>query len=132
LVGSLVRFDMLIVVVNGACKFVFFLGGGYSTNVHFPCSVSYQQQRMLTQYDASFAVNDINHQLLEAVRIRRSSHICSTFYINSTIPALDLYLGDTKIECGESGSSVSIVSGYGLHDRAIEVQSPAEARGFFL
>jgi hypothetical protein len=55
-----------------------------------------------------------------------------TFYINSTIPALDLYLGDTKIECGESGSSVSIVSGYGLHDRAIEVQSPAEARGFFL
>jgi hypothetical protein len=28
-----------------------------------------------------------------------------------------------------SGSG-SIVSGYGLHDRAIEVQSPAEARDF--
>jgi hypothetical protein len=30
----------------------------------------------------------------------------------------------------EPGSSVSIVSGYGLDDRAIEVRSPAEARGF--
>jgi hypothetical protein len=28
------------------------------------------------------------------------------------------------------GSSVSTVSGYGLDDRAIEVQSPAEARDF--
>jgi hypothetical protein len=32
----------------------------------------------------------------------------------------------------EPGSSVSIVSGYGLDDRAIEVRSPAEAKGFFL
>jgi hypothetical protein len=32
----------------------------------------------------------------------------------------------------EPGSSVSIVSGYGLNDRAIEVRSPAEAKGFFL
>jgi hypothetical protein len=32
----------------------------------------------------------------------------------------------------EPGSSVSIVSGYGLKDRAIEVRSPVEARGFFL
>jgi hypothetical protein len=30
------------------------------------------------------------------------------------------------------GSSVSIVSGYGLDDRAIEVRSPAEEKGFFL
>jgi hypothetical protein len=30
------------------------------------------------------------------------------------------------------GSSVSIVSGYGLDDRTIEVRSPAEAKGFFL
>jgi hypothetical protein len=28
------------------------------------------------------------------------------------------------------GSSGSIVSGYGLEDRAIEVGSPAEAKGF--
>jgi hypothetical protein len=33
---------------------------------------------------------------------------------------------------GEPGSSVSIVSGYGLDDRAIVVQSPAEVGGFFL
>jgi hypothetical protein len=30
------------------------------------------------------------------------------------------------------GSSGSIMSGYGLNDRAIEVRSPAEAKGFFL
>jgi hypothetical protein len=32
----------------------------------------------------------------------------------------------------EPGSSGSIVSGYGLDDRAIEVPSPAEVKGFFL
>jgi hypothetical protein len=32
----------------------------------------------------------------------------------------------------EPGSSVSTVSGYGLDDRAIEVPSPTEAKGFFL
>jgi hypothetical protein len=31
----------------------------------------------------------------------------------------------------EPGSSVSIVSGYGLDDRAIEVRFPAETKGFF-
>jgi hypothetical protein len=31
---------------------------------------------------------------------------------------------------GEAGSSVSIVSGYGLEYRAIEVRSPAEAKDF--
>jgi hypothetical protein len=35
-------------------------------------------------------------------------------------------------EPGSRGSSVSIVSGYELDDRAIEVRSPAEAKGFFL
>jgi hypothetical protein len=34
-------------------------------------------------------------------------------------------------EC-KPGSSVSIVSGYGLDDRAIEVRYPAEAKEFFL
>jgi hypothetical protein len=33
---------------------------------------------------------------------------------------------------GSQGSSGSTVSGYGLHDRAIEVRTPAEAKGFFL
>jgi hypothetical protein len=33
---------------------------------------------------------------------------------------------------GDPGSSVSIVSGYGLDDRVIEFRSPAETKGFFL
>jgi hypothetical protein len=33
---------------------------------------------------------------------------------------------------GEPGSSVGIMSGYGLDNRAIEVRSPVEAKGFFL
>jgi hypothetical protein len=33
-------------------------------------------------------------------------------------------------KCGEPGSSVIIVSGYGLDDRAIEVRSQAEAKDF--
>jgi hypothetical protein len=32
----------------------------------------------------------------------------------------------------EPDSSVSLVSGYGLDDRATEVRSPAEAKGFVL
>jgi hypothetical protein len=32
---------------------------------------------------------------------------------------------------GDPGSSVSIVSGYGLDDRVIEVRSLVEAKGFF-
>jgi hypothetical protein len=33
---------------------------------------------------------------------------------------------------GNRGGSVSIESDYGLDDRAMQVQSPAEAKGFFL
>jgi hypothetical protein len=33
---------------------------------------------------------------------------------------------------GQPGSSVSIMSGYGLDERAIEVRSSAEVKGFFL
>jgi hypothetical protein len=34
-------------------------------------------------------------------------------------------------EMFEPGSSISIVSGYGLDDWVIEVRSPAEVKGFF-
>jgi hypothetical protein len=37
-----------------------------------------------------------------------------------------------KPALGEPGSSVSIVSGYGLDERTIEFRPPAEAKGFFL
>jgi hypothetical protein len=36
------------------------------------------------------------------------------------------------LRCESRGSSVSIVSGYELDDRAIEVRSLAEAKGFFV
>jgi hypothetical protein len=39
-----------------------------------------------------------------------------------------LYFPTSDID--EPGSSVNIVSGYGLDDRAIEVRSPAEAKDF--
>jgi hypothetical protein len=45
------------------------------------------------------------------------------------LPELNCYSATRNCE---PGSSVSIVSGYGLDDRAIEVRSPAEAKGFFL
>jgi hypothetical protein len=40
-----------------------------------------------------------------------------------------LNMADCFIQ-SEPGSSVSTVSGYGLDDRAIEVRSPAEAKGY--
>jgi hypothetical protein len=42
-----------------------------------------------------------------------------------------MYFRQAILEVYELGSSVSIVSGYGLDDRAIEVRSLAEAKGFF-
>jgi hypothetical protein len=47
---------------------------------------------------------------------------------------IDLHVGfifSSMHRC-DPGSSVSIVSGFGLDDRAIEVRSPAEAKGCFL
>jgi hypothetical protein len=45
---------------------------------------------------------------------------------------MNLNIGFMERKMGEPGSSVSIMYGYGLDDRAIEVRSPAEAKGFFL
>jgi uncharacterized protein YcbK (DUF882 family) len=41
-------------------------------------------------------------------------------------------LTDVSEVLGEPGRPVSIVSGYRVDDRLIEVRSPAEAKGFFL
>jgi hypothetical protein len=46
----------------------------------------------------------------------------------SAVDFIDIF---STFDC-EPGSSGSIVSDYGLDDRAIEVQSLAEAKGFFL
>jgi hypothetical protein len=43
-----------------------------------------------------------------------------------------VYFKHSILYLNEPGISVSIVSGYGLDDRAIEVRSPVEAKGFFL
>jgi hypothetical protein len=43
-----------------------------------------------------------------------------------------VYFPRGLISGGETGSSVSIVPDYGLDDRAIEVRSPAQAKGFVL
>jgi hypothetical protein len=44
---------------------------------------------------------------------------------------LEWYMCDMYVRC-KLGSSVGIVSGYGLDDRAIEVLNPAEAKRFSL
>jgi hypothetical protein len=58
------------------------------------------------------------HEKLKVASCCRYS-VCSDF--STVIP-----------HTSKQGSSVSIVSGYELDDRAIEVRSPAEAKGFFL
>jgi hypothetical protein len=42
------------------------------------------------------------------------------------------YFIQIELLSGKPGSSVDIVSGYGLDDQVIEVRSPEEAKGFFL
>jgi hypothetical protein len=48
----------------------------------------------------------------------------------STINSTAYKYARNTIRYQEPGSSVNIVSDYGLDDRAIEVRSPAEAKGF--
>jgi hypothetical protein len=49
---------------------------------------------------------------------------CTALNLHAIVQSLFFYW------CSEPGSSVSMVSGYGLDDRAIEVPSPAEAKDF--
>jgi hypothetical protein len=60
---------------------------------------------------------------------------CNFVFDNSNITSSEQYnenVGILYVELHESASSVSIVSGYGLDNRAIKVRSPAEAKEFFL
>jgi hypothetical protein len=65
----------------------------------------------------------------EATRrsILDDSHV-SVIFVTSALLGLYVivYIADG------SGAPVSIVSGYGLYDQAIEVRSPADAKWFFL
>jgi hypothetical protein len=52
-------------------------------------------------------------------------------YFNKHVdPVADIMKSNGSV--GEASSSVTIMSGYGLDYRVIEVRSPAEAKGFFL
>jgi hypothetical protein len=48
------------------------------------------------------------------------------------VPYIWFELNVTTMYISEPVSSGSVVSGYGLDDRAIEVRSPTEVKGFFL
>jgi hypothetical protein len=70
---------------------------------------------------------------------RKLTHFCTfqnpfllSSCLGSTITCMRAIFKVVKQCMGEPGISVSIVSGYGLDHRAIEVRSPAEAKGFFL
>jgi hypothetical protein len=52
------------------------------------------------------------------------------FFLENPNSYVDLFAINAYISC-QPGSSVGILSGYGLDDRAIEVRSPVEAKGFF-
>jgi hypothetical protein len=69
--------------------------------------------------------------LTENTLVCLSCSVVSVFI--STFGHVTTILDNGRIHCNcEPCNSVSIVSGYGLDDRAIEVRSPAEAKGFFL
>jgi hypothetical protein len=63
--------------------------------------------------------------LLDRTPLREHDHQNSRRIATSDVPVIDV-----MYHTRELGSSVSKVSGYGLDDRAIEVRSPAEEKGF--
>jgi hypothetical protein len=75
------------------------------------------------------------HMFYRECRSRPKSRLLSSCNSRSVYDLPFLFTGSRFGFCehdnGESGSSVSRVSDYGLDDRAIEVQSPAETKGFF-
>jgi hypothetical protein len=81
-------------------------------------------------------------QVIEQLSAAVKPSICIQEYqvrilVREEIPGIDSFsafqlYGSYYFLEEKPGSSVSIVSGYGLDDRAIEVRSPAEAKGFFL
>jgi hypothetical protein len=94
-----------------------------------------------------FPLAPVSRLALQVVHSKRSIFFLSFFHFSFLYPnlphfllihpfflkfvSLDSFLLLSTI-VRSRGSSVSIVSGYGLDDRAIEVRSPAEAKRFFL
>jgi hypothetical protein len=63
-------------------------------------------------------------------RAQCSGHTCGTTRLKPSSKYFILWL--TCVLMCKPGSSVSIVSGYGLDDRAISIRSPAEAKGLYV
>jgi hypothetical protein len=83
-------------------------------------------------------VHTVQHETAERTHVP-GHHISAALRLghHCFLSSVDRQLGveETKSQLPEINrptNQVSIVSGYGLDDRAIEVRSPAEARGFFL
>jgi hypothetical protein len=64
--------------------------------------------------------------------VKKRSSLLSQYLTLSHKSFISHLLINISYHFTEPGSTVSIVSGYGLDDRVIEVRSPAETKGFFL
>jgi hypothetical protein len=73
------------------------------------------------------SLTDVTFAGRDTARSRQSTLSCPNS-LHSILILFSLPLLDP----GEPGTSVSIVSGYGLDDQAIEVRFPAGAKDFFL
>jgi hypothetical protein len=82
-------------------------------------------------YLRHFMAEQISHMMRTATASARSWQVTVVLKCNSARTVQTVKLRAVAV-ASEPGSSVSIVSGYGLDDRAIEVRSPTEAKEFFL
>jgi hypothetical protein len=64
--------------------------------------------------------------------LRGEGEGCDKRTVYELLSVLELSAIIPIIIVSEPGSSVSIVSGYGLDDRTIDVRCPTEAKGLFL
>jgi hypothetical protein len=81
------------------------------------------------KYDVHLVINQLNqfHSITPHL-----FNTCFNVIISGKSPKWYFSLLFNTVYFKKLGSSVSIVSGYGLDDQAIEVRSQAEAKGFFL
>jgi hypothetical protein len=77
-----------------------------------------------------FAEKPLHCYSFLAVYVDVVLHNASNALASSLAPVYGIFM--ITIYISEQRSSVSVVSGYGLDDRAMEVRSPAEEREFFV
>jgi hypothetical protein len=74
----------------------------------------------------------VEYHWLRQLTVEQPLRLCEENCLCRNTKTVQLLCDRFNEEWSEPGSSVSIVSGYGLDDRGIEVRSPAEANDFFL